>query len=434
MNVTPHAPAVLPAPRADHSTSSSRGGNPRHDVAPFEHTLTQRQRAARSRERWETEKLPEPAPRKKSTKEAKNSEPTAENVHAQESAVNRATSTRDGGEASSVDPAADGANIDPADDESAASSETDELNGNNAARTDESAAQRAVTTGVVQVVQTAPPPVQVAAASVATTAGRAGGPAATAKPGVTLPASHTDAEGVLQGTASSDASSAASSVAPIVAAESTAGTGSYTQKPAAPMIDAGAPMAGGAASGGMETASLQAAPPPAIASAPGSEAVAAQFAQTRAGDDSALRDDVNLGRVVRGLTSAINQRGGSVTLRLTPPELGAVRIEMTVRDGVVNARFTAATESVRHLLMDQMGHLRSALDRQGLSVERIEVQMLPQQPATGGFDRQMDDAGREGRSAGEYTRQGGGRRDGEAAKRDGRGADSFEQAMAGAAE
>ena len=131
---------------------------------------------------------------------------------------------------------------------------------------------------------------------------------------------------------------------------------------------------------------------------------AAQFSPTL---EQNLRDEVNVGRVVRGLQSAVNQRGGSVTLRLTPPELGAVRIELMVKDGVVNARFTAQQESVRNLLMDQMGHLRTALDRQGLTVERIEVQT--NNSSHGSMQQgQHDGAGHDGRSAQQYTRQQGG--------------------------
>ena len=77
----------------------------------------------------------------------------------------------------------------------------------------------------------------------------------------------------------------------------------------------------------------------------------------------------------RALQTAVNQRGGALTLRLQPPELGSLKIEMLVRDGVVNARFTAQADSVRNLLMDQMGHLRHALDKQGLVIDKLEVQL-----------------------------------------------------------
>ena len=163
------------------------------------------------------------------------------------------------------------------------------------------------------------------------------------------------------------------------------------------------------------------------------ETVSAQFAQLPQSDSTHGNDDVNVGRLTRGLNSAINQRGGSVTLRLTPPELGLVKIEMAVRDGAVSAKFTAQTESVRNLLMDQMSNLRQAMDRQGLTVEKFEVQVLPQASSSsaGGFDKQQDDMSRDGRSAGQYnSSQGGEGGRGSKQQQGGRGVDTFDRALA----
>jgi len=137
-----------------------------------------------------------------------------------------------------------------------------------------------------------------------------------------------------------------------------------------------------------------------------------------------------MGRLTRGLSSAINQRGGSVTLRLTPPDLGLVRIDMAVRDGVVSAKFTAQSESVRNLLMDQMGQLRQALDRQGLSVDKIEVQVT-QPSASSDFDQQSQDMRRDGRSAGQYHARDGQRESSkQSARRSDR--DTFDSVLQGA--
>jgi len=165
-------------------------------------------------------------------------------------------------------------------------------------------------------------------------------------------------------------------------------------------------------------------------SAAAGESLSAQFAQLPQGDDAAVRDEVNMGRLTRGLSSAINQRGGSVTLRLTPPDLGLVRIDMAVRDGVVSAKFTAQSESVRNLLMDQMGQLRQALDRQGLSVDKIEVQVT-QPSASTDFDQRSQDTRRDGRSAGQYHARDGQRESSkQSARRSDR--DTFDSVLQGA--
>jgi len=88
-------------------------------------------------------------------------------------------------------------------------------------------------------------------------------------------------------------------------------------------------------------------------------------------------EQANVARVVRGLTNVINQRGCAVTLRLHPPELGVVRIELAMTDGQVRAAFHVEHESVRTLLNHQIHQLRHALESQGLVVERLIVHTTP---------------------------------------------------------
>lgn len=123
-------------------------------------------------------------------------------------------------------------------------------------------------------------------------------------------------------------------------------------------------------------------------------------------------DQANLARVVRGMQGAVNQQGGSLTLRLTPPELGTVRIELAMQQGTVTARLHTETDAVRQLLNEHLGQLRAGLERQGLHVERLAVQTQQatpssfSQPQQGGTDQSPQD----GRSRGEYAMNQQGRR------------------------
>ena len=60
-------------------------------------------------------------------------------------------------------------------------------------------------------------------------------------------------------------------------------------------------------------------------------------------------------------------------MRLEPPALGQLRIELQIQQGAVVADFTAATPEARVLLEANLGMLRERLESQGLSVERISV-------------------------------------------------------------
>jgi hypothetical protein len=112
--------------------------------------------------------------------------------------------------------------------------------------------------------------------------------------------------------------------------------------------------------------------------------------------------DPNVGRVMRGVHSALSQNGGTVTLRLTPADLGVVRIQMRLEHGTFNAQIQTESESVSALLKDHLGQLKQAVETQGLVVERLQVQTVS--PGTTSFsDRQSDGSEGDGRSRGGLT-------------------------------
>lgn len=105
---------------------------------------------------------------------------------------------------------------------------------------------------------------------------------------------------------------------------------------------------------------------------------AAQPAAAGAGDEAeALRATVS-----RGLSAAVSQKGGTITLRLEPESLGALRIQLDIVGGVVNARFEATSEQTAELLSRSIDSLRASLESKGLGVDRIRVDVAA--PASGG--------------------------------------------------
>jgi len=134
-------------------------------------------------------------------------------------------------------------------------------------------------------------------------------------------------------------------------------------------------------------------------------------------------DSAAMTAVKRGLGAAVRQRGGSVTIKLSPESLGQVRIEMQIRQGAVELRFDAGTEQARELLTRHADMLRTTLQQKGFGVDRIEVHTQPSQApgSRAGADASGDDAsqrrnqehdagGRESR--GSFGQQGDGRREG----------------------
>jgi hypothetical protein len=119
---------------------------------------------------------------------------------------------------------------------------------------------------------------------------------------------------------------------------------------------------------------------------------------------------LNGARVARGLRNAVQQGGGAVTLRLTPPDLGTVRVQLQIQGTSVAAQFHADNESARSLLNQQLSQLRRALEGQGLQVDRLTVQPM-QNPSNAGQTQQEPGHGQgDGRSRGfmQQEQRGGG--------------------------
>lgn len=116
----------------------------------------------------------------------------------------------------------------------------------------------------------------------------------------------------------------------------------------------------------------------------------------------------------RGLDAALRQGGGSVTMRLTPPSLGAMRVELTLDQGVVEARLEATQQQAHDLLTRNVHVLRASLEARGLSVERIEI---TPPPPTNHDGLGQNDPGEDGRAWREEQpgpdAEAGGGRDGE---------------------
>lgn len=81
-----------------------------------------------------------------------------------------------------------------------------------------------------------------------------------------------------------------------------------------------------------------------------------------------------LAQVEKGLASLLSKRGGSVTLRLQPHELGKVTVELKLDAGTASVSVRAGTEQARSLLSEDLDALRASLEARGVRVERLTVE------------------------------------------------------------
>jgi flagellar hook-length control protein FliK len=71
-------------------------------------------------------------------------------------------------------------------------------------------------------------------------------------------------------------------------------------------------------------------------------------------------------------------------VRLSPPELGNLRIELAVQNGVLTAKLEAETPAARNALLDNLPALRDRLAQQDIRVEKFDVDVRRDSNGSGG--------------------------------------------------
>jgi flagellar hook-length control protein FliK len=95
--------------------------------------------------------------------------------------------------------------------------------------------------------------------------------------------------------------------------------------------------------------------------------------------DAPTRTDIaDRARLIHRITKALTKLGtdgGQVRMRMHPESLGSVLLEMRVLGRSVEARVTAENEASLSLLRQQLPDLRQRLESQGMTVQRLDVEL-----------------------------------------------------------
>ena len=84
-------------------------------------------------------------------------------------------------------------------------------------------------------------------------------------------------------------------------------------------------------------------------------------------------------KIVTAIHGELLPNGGSMHIRMDPPELGALNVQIDVRDGIVTASFQTSNDEATRLLSHSLGQLRTTLESAGVSVEKLQVQQAPRE-------------------------------------------------------
>ncbi len=93
--------------------------------------------------------------------------------------------------------------------------------------------------------------------------------------------------------------------------------------------------------------------------------------------------------MVTAITGTLLPNGGTMSIRLDPPELGALQITVKMENGVMSASFQTSSEQATRLLSHNLSQLKNALESQGVSVDRLHVH---QASKSEGSSAQNDDS------------------------------------------
>ncbi|QDV55034.1 flagellar hook-length control protein FliK [Rosistilla oblonga] len=89
-------------------------------------------------------------------------------------------------------------------------------------------------------------------------------------------------------------------------------------------------------------------------------------------------DQVDRAKLLQRVSRAFQQLGtdgGSLKIRLHPPRLGSVGIDVNVSGRKINARIVTESEAASHALRENLHDLKNRLAEQGFQIESIEIGM-----------------------------------------------------------
>jgi flagellar hook-length control protein FliK len=136
---------------------------------------------------------------------------------------------------------------------------------------------------------------------------------------------------------------------------------------AANAVNASAVVSGAAASAGARGVTASGAALPAAGMTAGGAAAA-----LAASDASAAA--ANQASIVSAIHGQLLPGGGTMQIRLDPASLGPVDVTVRMSNGVMSASFQTSTEDATRLLSRNLGQLKTALEQQGVTVQKLHVQ------------------------------------------------------------
>jgi flagellar hook-length control protein FliK len=107
--------------------------------------------------------------------------------------------------------------------------------------------------------------------------------------------------------------------------------------------------------------------------------------------------------IVSGIHGQLLPGGGTMQIRLDPPEMGAVQITVKMQGGALSASFQTSNDEATRMLSHSLGKLKESLESQGVSVTQLHVQRAPASDSSSGSSE--DNSKQQNSSEGQTAQQ-----------------------------
>jgi flagellar hook-length control protein FliK len=114
------------------------------------------------------------------------------------------------------------------------------------------------------------------------------------------------------------------------------------------------------------------------ASAPKLAPTSAPAVQSGSSSGASEVDRVRFIQRVAGAFQAADDQGGQIRIRLSPPELGSMRLEISVRNGLMTAHIQTESDTARNMLLDHLPQLRDRLADHNIKIDHFDVELSNQ--------------------------------------------------------
>jgi flagellar hook-length control protein FliK len=184
-------------------------------------------------------------------------------------------------------------------------------------------------------------------------------------------------EMLAEGTSLSDAGLAMNNTSPSSAFGSGSTTSATLNNPSSVSVDS-------SAEGNAETArSISAGSERVQSKAIAGGAGTIESSQTGTQVDISRAEKVRLVQRVARSFSRMGPSGGNVQIKLHPPELGALAVQVRIEGKSMSARLTTESQAAREVIMESLPQLRSRLAEQGYDVVQFTVEVASDSSALG---------------------------------------------------